>query len=144
MIKDIEAHRAKWAGIARANGWHSTPFYVQIWVNESGEITDSVSFAGLACDLILPTEYECLECGECNAPEFYRDGVCGECQTVEDTATPLTDTNISVLELCRVLVEIRGVFECRPFRLNEWVSALDSACELLKAHAGDSDLSGME
>jgi len=82
-IKDIEAHRAKWAGIARANGWYTEPFYVQVWVDSDGEITDSVSFTGLALDLILPTEYECLECDEINEQEFYRDGICGECQNVQ-------------------------------------------------------------
>jgi hypothetical protein len=81
-MKDIETARAKWAGIARANGWYTEPFYVQIWVDEDGKITDSVSFQGLIGDRILPTEYECLECGDVAEPEFYRDGICGECQNL--------------------------------------------------------------
>lgn len=101
MTKDIETHRAKWARVARANGWYSEPFYIQVWVNESGEITDSVSFSGLALDLIVPTEYECLECGECNEQEFYRDGVCGECQTVAGAVMPCSLGD--------------GGYDCTPF-----------------------------
>jgi len=81
-MKDIEMARKKWAKIARANGWYSEPFYVQIWVDSEGKITDSVSFQGLMSDLILPTEYECLECDDVAEPEFYRDGICGACQNV--------------------------------------------------------------
>jgi len=80
--KDIETHRAKWASVARANGWYSEPFFVQVWVDSAGEISDSVSFRGLSADLILAEEIECLECDEINDQEYYRDGICGECQNV--------------------------------------------------------------
>jgi len=171
MSKDIESHRAKWAGVARANGWYSEPFYVQVWVNESGEITDSVSFSGMNCDIVTLEELECLECDEINAPEFYRDGVCGECQTVEGAVTPcplgdggfdcspfcpscagkqfingtielLSDTDESVLELCRTLARL-GEFIAGDDN-ETYATALGDAIELLKTYAGDSDLSGME
>jgi hypothetical protein len=66
-------------------------------------------------------------------------------QFIENTATPLSDTDISVLELCNILHNLAGYTatlvrdECE-----EWVSAVYDAINLLKVHAGDTDLSGME
>jgi hypothetical protein len=117
----------------------------------------------------------CLNCDTINEQEFYRDGVCGECQTVagavtpcplgdggldcspfcpecggnqfigDDTATPLSDTDKHILELCETLHNLAGYTatlvrdECEI-----WVSAVYEAITLLQTHAGDTDLSGME
>jgi hypothetical protein len=51
-VSSIELKRELWAGIAKANGWYSEPFFVQVWVDRQGEIVDSVSFAGLDRDII--------------------------------------------------------------------------------------------
>ena len=51
-MSSIEQKRELWAGIAKANGWYSEPFYVQVWVNEGGDIVDSLSFRGLDRDII--------------------------------------------------------------------------------------------
>jgi protoheme ferro-lyase len=50
---EIEKHRAFWAKIAKANSWYTEPFYVQVWVNENGNITDSVSHIGLSEDIVI-------------------------------------------------------------------------------------------
>lgn len=49
----IEDHRQWWAKIAEENGWYSQPFFVQVWVDDEGEITDSVSYKGLNRDFVL-------------------------------------------------------------------------------------------
>jgi hypothetical protein len=49
----IEQCRQFWAEVAKKNGWYKEPFFVQVWVDSSGEITDSVSHRGLKYDLIL-------------------------------------------------------------------------------------------
>ena len=51
-MNSIEQKRELWAEIAKANGWHSEPFFVQVWIDEEGEIVDSVSFRGLDRDII--------------------------------------------------------------------------------------------
>lgn len=51
-MNSIELKRELWAGIAKEGGWYSEPFHVQVWVNEEGEIVDSVSFRGLDRDII--------------------------------------------------------------------------------------------
>jgi hypothetical protein len=50
---EIEKQRAFWAKLAKANGWFTEPFHVQIWVDENGDISDSVSYIGLAEDIII-------------------------------------------------------------------------------------------
>jgi len=50
---EIEKHRAFWAKIAEANGWHTEPFYVQVWIDKDGNVTDSVSHIGLAEDIVV-------------------------------------------------------------------------------------------
>ena len=50
---EIEKHRALWAYIAKKNKWYFEPFYVQVWVDDDGEIRDSVSYTGLAEDIIV-------------------------------------------------------------------------------------------
>ena len=49
----IEQCRQFWAKIAKENGWYKQPFFVQVWVDEDGNITDSVSHRGLDRDYIL-------------------------------------------------------------------------------------------
>jgi hypothetical protein len=59
--KDIEQCRDFWATIAKRNGWYAEPFYVQVWRDGDGNITDSVSFIGLAQDIEVAAETdECL------------------------------------------------------------------------------------
>jgi hypothetical protein len=48
----IESAREMWAGVARANGWYSEPFYVQVWINKRGEIVDSVATRALTSDVV--------------------------------------------------------------------------------------------
>lgn len=63
--KTIETQRQFWAKIAKENGWYTEPFYVQVWVNEEGEISDSVSTRGLTQDYVIQeVREECEECGE--------------------------------------------------------------------------------
>ena len=51
-ITDIDTHREFWAQVAREHDWYIEPFYVQIWINEENEIVDSVSYKGLARDIV--------------------------------------------------------------------------------------------
>lgn len=58
MSNNIEFHRGYWAAIAKQNNWYKEPFYVQIWINDKGEITDSVSTKDLDRDyVVLDTGY---------------------------------------------------------------------------------------
>lgn len=50
---EIEKQRKFWAEIAKANGWYSEPFFVQIWIDEDGNVTDSVSHIGLTEDIVI-------------------------------------------------------------------------------------------
>ena len=52
VSESLEKHRAFWAKIARENGWYASPFYIVAWVDDSGEIRDSVSYTGLDHDVI--------------------------------------------------------------------------------------------
>jgi hypothetical protein len=49
----IEKHREFWIKIAKANSWYVEPFYVQVWTDKSGNITDSVSHTGLIEDIVI-------------------------------------------------------------------------------------------
>lgn len=49
----IEKERRYWARIAKANGWFAQPFCVIVWLDESGNVADSVSYEGLDRDLIM-------------------------------------------------------------------------------------------
>lgn len=50
----IELHRAKWATVAKENGWYHEPFYVQLWVDPAtNEVTDSVATRQLDRDIIV-------------------------------------------------------------------------------------------
>jgi len=50
---ETEKHRVFWARIAKANGWYTEPFHIQVWVDENGNITDSVSHIGLTEDIVI-------------------------------------------------------------------------------------------
>jgi len=53
LKNEIEKHRAIWARIAKANGWYSEPFYVQVWIDINGNVTDSVSHIDLTKDIVV-------------------------------------------------------------------------------------------
>jgi hypothetical protein len=48
----IEKQRRFWKKVAKENGWDRKPFYVQIWVDKDGIITDSVSTRDMDKDYI--------------------------------------------------------------------------------------------
>ena len=50
---EIEKHRAFWAKIAKENGWYVEPFNVLIWIDKTGNVTDSVSYIGLTKDFVI-------------------------------------------------------------------------------------------
>lgn len=78
---DIEAHRAFWAHIARENGWYKEPFYVQVWENMEGVITDSVATTALTEDVVIEVEtFICPICDE--DTEMVRGS--GDCRACED------------------------------------------------------------
>lgn len=56
----IEQCRQFWAKVAKENGWYKEPFFVQVWVDDNGDITDSVSHQGLNQDYVLNEEDEIL------------------------------------------------------------------------------------
>lgn len=47
----IEACREFWAKIAKKNGWYKEPFFVHVWADSQGNVTDSVSYQGLTIDV---------------------------------------------------------------------------------------------
>ena len=51
--KIIDEQCKFWAEIAKKNNWYIEPFYVQIWIDESGNVTDSVSYVGLDRDIVI-------------------------------------------------------------------------------------------
>jgi hypothetical protein len=53
MSEQIEQARALWARVAKANGWYSEPFYVQVWLTPDGELQDSVSTRALTQDHVI-------------------------------------------------------------------------------------------
>ena len=50
---EIEKHRAFWADVAKKNNWYTEPFYIQVWIDENGDISDSASHIGLTEDLVI-------------------------------------------------------------------------------------------
>jgi hypothetical protein len=55
---EIEHHRKLWTKIAKKTGWYQEPFYIQVWVNMKGKITNSVSFRDIKQDWICNDESE--------------------------------------------------------------------------------------
>jgi len=50
---EIEKHRTFWADVAKKNNWYTEPFYVQVWIDEDDNISDSVSHIGLTEDIVI-------------------------------------------------------------------------------------------
>jgi len=53
---ELESTRAFWKQVATKNDWDADPFYVQVWVDDTGLVKDSVSFKGMDHDIVLPAE----------------------------------------------------------------------------------------
>lgn len=51
----IENQRKFWANVAKKNNWYAEPFYIQVWLNRDGTISDSVSFTGITEDIFCDT-----------------------------------------------------------------------------------------
>lgn len=49
----VDEHREFWADVAKKNGWYKEPFFVQVWVDDSGNVVDSVSYQGLSEDIVV-------------------------------------------------------------------------------------------
>lgn len=43
----IEDSRESWAEIAKKFGWYFEPFYIQVWIDEFGEVVDTVGHKGM-------------------------------------------------------------------------------------------------
>lgn len=43
----IEDSRERWAEIAKKFGWYFEPFYIQVWIDEFGEVVDTVGHKGM-------------------------------------------------------------------------------------------------
>jgi hypothetical protein len=81
IANDIEAHRSFWANIARENGWYREPFYVQVWQDMEGVITDSVGTTVLTKDVVIETFT--FICPICNEETEMAKGH-GDCRACED------------------------------------------------------------
>ena len=55
-MNTIEECREFWVNVAKKHGWYKEPFFVQVWVDKDGIITDSVSHPELDQDYILDEE----------------------------------------------------------------------------------------
>lgn len=53
--EQIERHRRFWAQVAEQHDWYTEPFYVQVWLDDKGDVTDSVSHVGMTSDIIIPS-----------------------------------------------------------------------------------------
>jgi len=51
--KEFNQHRKLWADIAKKRGWYQEPFFIQVWIDETGKIQDSVSFRGIDKDYVI-------------------------------------------------------------------------------------------
>ncbi|MFZ1250629.1 MAG: hypothetical protein WAR37_04265 [Candidatus Microsaccharimonas sp.] len=43
----IEDSRESWAEIAKKFGWYFEPLYIQVWIDEFGEVVDTVGHKGM-------------------------------------------------------------------------------------------------
>ncbi len=98
IANDIEAHRSFWANIARENGWYTQPFFVQVWVDMDGVITDSVGTTALTEDVVI--EVETFICPICDAEREYEKGS-GDCKACE--------------ECCECIWTAAGMEYCTPY-----------------------------
>ncbi len=60
-IDTIEQARARWASVAKENGWYSEPFYVQVWLRPDGTVYDAVSSRILTQDLVIQMTQEQID-----------------------------------------------------------------------------------
>lgn len=81
VANDIEAHRSFWANVARENGWYKEPFYVQVWRDLDGTITDSVATTALTRDWVI--EVETFVCPVCDEEQEQELGS-GDCRACAD------------------------------------------------------------
>ena len=58
QVESIESHKAFWTALAKQNGWYAEPFGVQFWMDDEGQVVDSVSWRGLTEDIIIRTATE--------------------------------------------------------------------------------------
>jgi hypothetical protein len=57
LLEDIEKSRATWAQTGVENGWKRDPLFIQVWVDETGQIVDSVYLPeGADCDIVAPSD----------------------------------------------------------------------------------------
>ena len=49
----VEKARNFWSKVAKDNEWYVEPFYVQVWIDEDGEVSDSVSYRDMTRDYII-------------------------------------------------------------------------------------------
>ncbi len=41
--EQIERHRRFWVQVAEQHDWYTEPFYIQVWLDDKGDVADSVS-----------------------------------------------------------------------------------------------------
>lgn len=58
--KSFEKYRKSWAKLAKENDWYSEPFFIQVWINSSGKITNAVSFRDIKQDWVCDDETEVI------------------------------------------------------------------------------------
>jgi len=58
MREQIEHNRELWAAIAKDHAWYTEPFYIKVWINKYGNVSDSVAHRGMTGDIILPADDE--------------------------------------------------------------------------------------
>lgn len=51
--KEFDHHKKIWSAVAKNNNWYKEPFHIQVWVNNQGEILNSVSVRDLEKDYVL-------------------------------------------------------------------------------------------
>jgi hypothetical protein len=55
--EQLERARDFWADTAKRRGWYAEPFYVQVWVDAKGNVTDSVAVRGQPQDWVVRDTY---------------------------------------------------------------------------------------
>ncbi|OGL23562.1 hypothetical protein A2791_01835 [Candidatus Saccharibacteria bacterium RIFCSPHIGHO2_01_FULL_46_30] len=53
--EQIERHRRFWVQVAEQYDWYTEPFYIQVWLDDKGDVADSVSHIGMTSDIIIPS-----------------------------------------------------------------------------------------
>ena len=99
IANDIEAHRAFWAHVAREHDWYQEPFFVQVWRDMDGTITDSVSVRGMTQDMII--NVETFICPWCEETKILEQGH-GDCRACDDC--------------CECQWEAEGFTYCTPYK----------------------------